>query len=129
MMMGAINGDERRLPSGGEEELGRDEVLRGHQRSSEVIRGHQRSSEVISGHQRSSEVISGHQRSSEVLRGHQRSSEVALGRDALHCLGHCESFDRCGERIALREHMWRGMTKPIEPVLALRVVGPSSEHE
>jgi hypothetical protein len=52
VMKGAISGDERRYPSGGEDELGRDEVIRGHQRSSEVIRGHRRSSELIGAHQR-----------------------------------------------------------------------------
>ena len=72
---------------------------------------------------RSSKVIRGHQRSSKVIRGHRISSEDVLGRDALNCLGHCEGFDRRGERIALREHMWRGVTKPIETVLALRVIG------
>ena len=79
LIKGAISGDERRHPSGGEDELGRDEVIGGHPRSSEVIRGHPRSSEVIRGHQRSSEVIRGHQRSSEVIRGHQRLSAVISG--------------------------------------------------
>ena len=87
LIKGAISGDERRHPSGGEDELGR------------------------------------HQRSSEVFRGLPRSSEDVLGRDALHGLGDCEGFDRRGERTALREHMWRGVTKPIEAVLALRVIG------
>jgi hypothetical protein len=55
--------------------------------------------------------------------GHPRSSEDVLGRDAMNCLGHCEGFNWRGERIALREHMWRAVTKPIETVLALRVIG------
>jgi hypothetical protein len=47
MMKGAISGDERRHPSGGEDELGRHEVIKAHQSSSELISGHQRSSELI----------------------------------------------------------------------------------
>jgi hypothetical protein len=42
LMKGAISGDERRHPSGGEDELGRDEVIRAHQSSSELIGAHQR---------------------------------------------------------------------------------------
>jgi hypothetical protein len=112
-MNGAISGDERRHPSGGEDELGRDEVIGAHQSSSEAIRAHRSSSELIRAHRSSSELI----------RAHQSSSEDVLGRDALHGLGDCEGFYRRGERIALREHMWRGVTKPIETVLALRVIG------
>ena len=87
-MNGAISGDERRHPSGGEDELGRDEVIGAHQSSSEAIRAHRSSSELI--------------------RAHQSSSEDVLGRDALHGLGDCEGFDRRGERIALREHTCGG---------------------
>jgi hypothetical protein len=50
LMKGAISGDERRHPSGGEDELGRHEVIKAHQSSSKLIRAHQRSSEVIRAH-------------------------------------------------------------------------------
>jgi hypothetical protein len=73
LIKGAISGDERRHPSGGEDELGRDEVIGGHPRSSEVIRGHQRSSELIGAHRSSAELIRAHRSSSELIGAHQRT--------------------------------------------------------